>query len=333
MAKIKQQVLPRAVQEAADRADAILKKQQDEMTSPDSLAVAVAPSQVQPPQPEVKVEAAPVVPEPAPQPVVDKTQTVEYWEHRFKTMQGISESQKDRDRQTIAELKAEVKKVTDKLAETIKAVPVEYDIRKYFSEQEIELHGEDHFKNLLKVAAKISREQASAERETIQREIAETVEPIKQELDKTRELASNQRVENFWTHLNREVPNWQQINGDNKFHTWLTEVEPYYNSTRQNLLSDAEKALDGARVIAIFKGYLKTATQAQTATEQKLERMVAPDSIPSSSIPSNEVEFISRGEINKFYNDMKLNRYKNFPKEAEAMERKIQAAYLANRIT
>ncbi len=325
--------LPKAVQEAADKADAYLKgpaPTEKTETPPAEVVATVEPS----PQPEVKpVEDIP--PAPQPTPVVDKTQTVEYWEHRLKTLQGIHEADKSRSRSETQTLKDELKKLTDKLSETIKAVPVEYDIRKYFSEQEIETQGEDNIRALLRAAAKLTREQTA---QAVEKEVAEKVEPLKEKLERTEKAESDRRVTDFWTYLNREVPNWDAINKDLKFHEWLKEGVPFTNHTRQDALSDAEKTLDSGRVVTIFKAYVDSNAKAQAAVEQKLERKVVPDSIPSASIPSRDIIAVSRAQVNEHYRLLAIarnnpDRYPGGASAAEAMEARINAAYRAGKIT
>ena len=58
-------------------------------------------------------------------------------------------------------------------------------------------------------------------------------------------------------YLDREVPNWRQINVDERFHSWLLQPEPYSGIIRDRLLKDAAHAANAQRVASFFKGFLQ----------------------------------------------------------------------------
>jgi hypothetical protein len=57
--------------------------------------------------------------------------------------------------------------------------------------------------------------------------------------------------------LDREVPDWRQINGDPRFHAWLLLPETYSGVIRDRLLKDAVAAGDAQRLINFFRGFLR----------------------------------------------------------------------------
>ena len=57
--------------------------------------------------------------------------------------------------------------------------------------------------------------------------------------------------------LDREVPDWRQINGDPRFHAWLLLPETYSGVIRDRLLKDAAAAGDAQRLINFFRGFLR----------------------------------------------------------------------------
>jgi len=68
-----------------------------------------------------------------------------------------------------------------------------------------------------------------------------------------RQLSAEER--RFWAELEREIPNWSEVNNDPKFHAWLLSVDELTGITRQIFLEQAQKSLDAKRVIAFFKAY------------------------------------------------------------------------------
>lgn len=325
MSRIK---LPKAVQEAADRADEFLKSQSEQSKPIEVEVKPVESSTETPPKSEVKVEPEVLA-------VVDKTKTPEYWEHRFKTLQGISEAEKGRLQSKLNELDGSVRELNKKLTDAAKSVPKEYDLRKYFSESEIEAYGEDMMKTMLRASAKLATETAD---ERVNPEIAAQVKPLEEKIAQTEKDNLRAKTETFWDHFNKYIPNWEVINKDPEFHKWLAQPDAFTGNTRQILLTSAEQSLNSASVIAIFKSFQEEKAVAARSIQSKLETKVVPDSIPSSQIPIDEVPFISRSDINAFYKKLALaqrNRPANQPmtKDEMAMEAKIQAAYRTNRIT
>jgi hypothetical protein len=57
--------------------------------------------------------------------------------------------------------------------------------------------------------------------------------------------------------LDREVPNWREINADPRWLGWLAQVDEFNGCSRQSLLNDAVARGNAFRVIQIFKGFLR----------------------------------------------------------------------------
>jgi len=59
--------------------------------------------------------------------------------------------------------------------------------------------------------------------------------------------------------LDAAVPNWQQINNDPSFHSWLLQPDLLSGVIRDRLLKDAAHAGDAQRLIRFFRGFLEQA--------------------------------------------------------------------------
>jgi len=94
--------------------------------------------------------------------------------------------------------------------------------------------------------------------------------------------------------LDTNVPNWREINNDERFHQWLLMPEPYSGVIRDRLLKDAARAGDAQRVINFFKGYLAVAGQTPAPTGQ------APARQRVSRILSGQ-RIYDRGEITEMW--------------------------------
>jgi len=103
-------------------------------------------------------------------------------------------------------------------------------------------------------------------------------------------------------YLDANVPNWRQINADERFHQWLLMPDPYSGIVRDRLLKDAAHAADAPRVASFFKGFLREAgatVQAPAGQAPQRRSRRAPDGRPIYTRPQIEQMWARRrkGEI------------------------------------
>src|SRR5262249_19850822 len=85
--------------------------------------------------------------------------------------------------------------------------------------------------------------------------------------------------------LDAAVPDWRQINADERFHQWLLLPEPYSGIIRDRLLKDAAAAANAQRVISIFRGYLREAGAAGQAPQRAFRASSGKPVYPRRPIP------------------------------------------------
>ncbi|MEI2419641.1 hypothetical protein V6O07_05160, partial [Arthrospira platensis SPKY2] len=143
----------------------------------------------------------------------------------------------------------------------------------------------------------------------------------------------------FWADLQATVPDWQDINTDQGFQSWLLEVDPLTGLTRQTYLEDAQRNLDVRRVVNFFttwKGLsggpaARPNRAAQSASE--LERQVAPGRGRSGGAKvSGEPTTYTPDDIRKFFQDVQKGVYRGKEDERNRIERDIFAAQREGRI-
>lgn len=146
--------------------------------------------------------------------------------------------------------------------------------------------------------------------------------------------------ERFWNVLGEQVPNWQQINNDQGFQSWLLEIDPMTGASRQTYLEQAQQALDATRVVAFFRAYTSL-TGKHTATTDaqpnrsasELERQVTPGRSRASGTPAGQApKTYSPEDIKKFFADVRQGKYKGREAERDRIERDIFAAQQDGRI-
>lgn len=308
--------LPRAVTKASARADELLampRQVEDNTQAVDDPKLAKEPI------------PAPALPDTPPAPVKD--QTAEYWEHRFRTVEGMYNADKQRTQKEVEALAKELADTRSKLTKVEQSVPREFDLRKYLSEGEIEAYGEDNLRTLLKAAVQ-------AAQEDVDERVNARVKHLEDKVNQHAEVVSNREVDMFWDAFERAVPEWQEINADKVFLGWLKEEDPVTGISRQAVLDDAQRKLDARRVTLIFQAYIKLKSQAEAAKKANLNAKVVPDGLPNGADfdPPSDGEYVSRRDISQFHTDVALGRYKKRPAEMEAMEKRINAAIQSGRV-
>lgn len=160
---------------------------------------------------------------------------------------------------------------------------------------------------------------------------------VKQVVAKQNQTAEEQ----FFTRLTARVSDWQVVNDNPAFHTWLMTPDDMTGITRQTFLVDAQRAMDVDRVVNIFNnwkrenGVKQVQAPAQNAkTASQLERQVAPGrASASSAAPTQQkVKTYTPMDIAKFYEDKRRGLYKDRRAEADALEADIFLAQREGRI-
>jgi hypothetical protein len=197
------------------------------------------------------------------------------------------------------------------------------------------------------VMRKVSREELypvfdkiSALEASIQSLTANLNTSVLPQMQRVAQQQASTAEERFWNTLSSQVPNWQQINNDQGFQTWLLEVDPLTGVPRQTYLEQAQQSLDVSRVTAFFRTYTSITgthtadTNAQSnRSASELERQVSPGRSRSAGTPTGQVsKTYSPDDIKKFFADVRQGKYKGREAERDRLERDIFAAQQDGRI-
>lgn len=308
--------IPRAVQEAAERAEALHKQFYENVDGEPQTAPTepeAAPENVVPEEPAAQQDPAPTPPNE--QPDAQSIDDEETWEHRYKVLEGKYREEVPRLHAGNRELKQQLESLKNEF-ETWKSRS-EQKASSLISPEDREKYGDD----LLDVIKRAAQEQVAAKDVEIS-ELKRQLESVTTTTAKTAELS-------FFDQLGTLVPDWVVINGDDQFLKWLDEYDEFTGRTRQDLLSEAEQARDATRVARFFAGWKASKTASATNSQRQLESQVAPDSKRASTPPPGK-RFFSRREIADFY--AAARRGEIGAKEMVAMESEIHAATIEGRI-
>jgi len=158
------------------------------------------------------------------------------------------------------------------------------------------------------------------------------VNELKSKLGNVSERQGVSDKDRFLSALSAQVPDWEALNVDQGFLSWLAEVDPIYGLPRQYALTNAYEAFDAARTATIFKQYRNMIAPPTQQRQPNLQSQVAPTrsrSTPATT-SAGEKRIYSQQEISEFYNEWIKGRLTN--EEAVKMEAEINAAQAEGRI-
>lgn len=309
--------LPKAVQEAAKRANEIVeglkKEAEGEETTEEVVTETPAPE-----EPKLEPETKPV----------EKVKDEDYWNHRLKTVEGIARAQARKDAEK--EFKSQIEQLQQQIAELKKAqqsaAPAQFDLSGFLSDKEIEDLNldKDHLKVISRIAQKASQD---AVERAVEQLVSEKLAPVEQKVKANEEDNQRRREQLFWGAIDTAVPEWSNINSDERFLVWLGEVDPLIGAQRQALLTAAQESLDAQRVIAIFKAFLGTISKPNPQEQVQRKPAPAPEPVASTPAVTSKDGSVSpsQSEIREFYKRVSLGKIS--AKEKEAFEKRLRAAF------
>lgn len=268
---------------------------------------------------------APVAAAPEPAKPVEPAQTageLEALRKKYLSLQGMHKSYEQR----IAQLQSENAQLKVKVEERTK---VEVPDKPITDPKDAEVFGADMVDMVQRVAEAMFGQAAKS--------FDDRIAAIESRLEGTSREISRTAEEVFYDRLGTMVPDYEALNEDPGFLTWLGEVDPVYGAPRQAALTAAAGAMDVARVARIFLTYKNLSapvTVAPTPTaSQQLERQVAPPTV-NAAPPRQQAgkPLITESEVQAFYNDMRQGKYRGREDEAVRAEAIINAAMAEGRI-
>jgi hypothetical protein len=293
-----------------------------EIVTDASQLVVAAPVEPPPPAP------VPPPPTPAPTPPQDTTD----WKNKALTLEGMLRAQvpelKTRNtllESQIAQLQAQVEAM-----KTAAARPPEPPPKATVDPRDVEAFGESMMDMVQRyVTGAVADAEAkmagmSGSIEARLQALENMVNTVGQRTDDTLETQ-------FWSHLQRLVPEYESINDSQGWQAWLSEVDTLTGVQRQVALSAAQKARNAERVAAIFNLYLKSLPPSPAAA---LASQVSPSPGGAGAAPvaAPARQLISEKFINDFYRDMQRGKYVGREAEAQQIEAAIHQAAAEGRV-
>jgi hypothetical protein len=316
--------LPRVIQEQVEQADAFV-AQMNGQTTPNA-ETAPEPD----PNPDVNPEPQPQPisqeGEPKPAPVPEET-----WERKYLTLKGMYDAEVPRLHSQMRELNQQVQTLIAEAAVAKSQQPKQDAVtaKPLITEQDKEAFGSD----LLDLIDRATEQKLAGNRD-LEAQLRAEINELKSKLGNVTERQGVSDKDRYEAALGAQVPDWEAMNIDQGFLTWLAEVDPVYGMPRQYALTNAYESLDANRTATIFKQYKATiAPTPRPQANRELQRQVAPTRSHTSPAPTTSTadkRVYTTSDIDSFYAEWR----RGMIDEAEAVqiERDIHAAINEGRI-
>jgi hypothetical protein len=251
----------------------------------------------------------------------------ETWEQRYRSLNGMYNADMPRLQAQVKEMTSQVQILMSEL-EQERNKPVESKPVSNITDEDRETFGPD----LVELIERAAEGKVATLRDREKTLIAQ-IEAFEKRLGMVTERQVESERDRFINGLNSLAPNWEALNVDQGFMSWLSEIDPIYGVSRQAALNTAYEASDANRVAQIFNIYSgMRAPVAQQRNNQELKRQIAPSTSRGSAAPieQNNTKIFSSREIEQFYNDWRRGDITE--DEAARIEREINAAAAEGRI-
>lgn len=341
--------VPQAVRDAGARSEAIQRALIGE-AEPSVLEQPTPETPPSPPpgvQPEPPAEASsqPQPPQPPPQ-LQEEQLPPEEWERRFKSMKGRYDRLSEQVG-TMSEALQRLQSENAVLRQPPPGAPSGTPPTPLVTEQEVADYGPE----FIDVVRRVSREVAAP--------LEAEITSLRGQLGHVQTETSNAFLTRMHATIGGLVPDWQQINQDQRFIAWVSLPEVYSGVIRQQLMQEAWNNGDAQRVAAFFRAYLAEAaavdpqrgTHAQPspptmvpaqqpgapgtvplATRLSLDQLAAPGRPHSGTQQPASKPVYTAQDISRFYTECAAGKWRTREGERAAIDADIIAAQHEGRI-
>jgi hypothetical protein len=266
-------------------------------------------------------------------------------EHKYKTLQGMYNSEKRRSAELIGRIDAlENMLAKQQEARQVQASesaekPLTVEQLKLLSQEEIDDYGSD----LIDVMKRAALEAVQGELDELRKENKQ----LKQVIGGVGQKQEHNERDKFYAKLDSSVTNWRTVNKDERFLDWLAENDAYAGEPRRALLTRAFQANDADRVSRFFLGFLNETAAVQKATAKSenprpsgkgkvdLQSLAAPGDSSSGSADNTgkgSGRMWKESDIGAFYDAVRKGKYKGRDDEYKRLENQIHNAMLEGKI-
>lgn len=306
---------------------ALPKQVEQQMREVEAIEAAMAA-----PAPAVKTDPEPVPP-PAAAPVAEVVPSqpeptkVPDWEQRYKVLAGKYDAEVPRLHVNVKELTAKLNEAIGKITELQAAPKQEPTKEKLVNDQDVETYGQD----LIDLQRRVAREVASEFQGKLDA-LAEENRTLREQVNQT---GSQVGTMTFEQSLHRALPDFDAINADPAWISWLDEVDPLIRAPRRTVAQEAFENGDVAAIVHYVTLFRQNAAPVKEDKRQAdLELQVAPNRSAANSAPtSQQGKHYTTSQVEKLFNKVRDLNIRGQMDEAAKLEAEITAAYAEGRVT
>ena len=317
--------IPKQAQDAADKAASLMAKQAE--GTPDPTPVADAPAGAPAPDPNTPV-TPPGIPDTSdkkddeldldaltPPPKKDDA-----FEARYLVLQGKYDAEVPVLYKQISELKIELADLQSQLVAKKPSPDISGNIPKSLEYLRKEM---PEFEEAVNYLAEQRAKQI----------MSEQMGTVNTRVDNLANSVVANTSASFYSYLDKEIKNWQQINNHPAFAAWLQETDKFIGLPRMALLQDAYQKFDGPRAAAFFAAFI-TEAKVKTKGVSPADKFAAPDSGGggAENTPAPGAVVVNRSDIQQFYAAVARGDYKQNPEGMKKREAEINAAIAAGKV-
>lgn len=236
------------------------------------------------------------------------------WEQKYKVIANKYSAEIPRYAQEVRGLKERIADLESKLTEA-KSQPTQSAPVQKVKPEEIEEYGDKFYDFVKRAASEVVPAGAGNSEVEKLKESVEEVSKTQQRIARTR----------FFEELGKLAPQWEALNTDQDFLTWLNGIDSLSGRARQDIFDDAYGQLDAWRVANFFNGF--TSEQTPKAPEPNPRDALESQLVPTSNravTPPPSKKFWTTAEVARFYDGMRRGDYSE--EEAARIEKDIFAA-------
>jgi len=268
----------------------------------------------------------------------DSKQNKDEWEQKYKTLQGMYNSDVPRLNAVNRDLNSRVSSLESLLSNLDKKEEVPEDpepVKSLITEDDVKEYGDSI--DVMRRAAKEEVAGDMARISKMEQQLKQLQSKVVPQVEQVRMQQKTSAEKEFWNTLSIEIPNWNDINKSQEFQSWLLEIDPLTGLSRQTYLEDAQHKLDAQRVAKFFSSYEQATGKVNSAREphsenSELAKQVAPGRGRAGQPVSGEGKTYTTKDIKKFFEDVRFGKFKGREDERGKIERDIFAAQREGRI-
>ena len=282
---------------------------------------------------EVTEEPVAATPEPEEAKSADTSPTdvADEFEQKYKTLRGKYDAEVPRLHQQVRDLNGKL----EELAKSMEAKPEPPTKSKekvsYVTDADRAEFGEELIDVQRRVAQEVSQEYT--ERMEQQDEVIKT---LQEQLAKT---GNDVGEMSFTQRLHSVVPDFAEIDNDERWVAWLNEHDPMLRGPRRDQAAAAFQAGDAEAVLHYVNLFKESISEPETAPRQQrqteLEKQVAPNrsanSVRTQSANQNS-KIYSPKEVDNAWTKVRALNTKGKYADAEKLEAELTAAYMEGRV-